>query len=85
MPQIMVNFDPGALSALRLGPDEFAREVKTAAVIQWYAQRRISQSKAAEMLGLSRSALLDELYRRNVPAVQTSIEELRQEISCLTS
>jgi len=85
MIQIVLNFDPGALSALRQGPDEFAQEVKKAAVVQWYAERRISQSKAAEILGLSRSDFLDELYRRHVAAVQTDIQELRKELECLTN
>ena len=85
MPQIMVDFDSGALSALRQSPTEFAQEVKSAAVVQWYAEGRISQSKAAEILGLSRTDLLGELYRRRVPAVQADIEELREELACLTS
>lgn len=85
MIQIVLNFDPGALSALRQGPDEFAQEVKKAAVVQWYAEGRISQSKAAEILGLSRSDFLDELYRRHVPAVQTDIQQLRKELECLTN
>jgi predicted HTH domain antitoxin len=83
MTQITLEFDPGALSALRQGPEQFAREVKVAAVVQWYAERRISQSKAAEILGISRSALLAELARRNISAVQTNIDELRQELECL--
>jgi predicted HTH domain antitoxin len=70
MTQIVLTCDPGAMSALRKGPEELAEEVKTAAVVQWYAEGRISQSKAAEILGVSRSRLLDELYRRRVPAVQ---------------
>jgi len=83
MTQILLNFEPGAMSALRKGPEEMAAEVKTAAVVQWYAERRISQSKAAEILGISRSQFLDELHHRSVPAVQTDIQELREEVACL--
>jgi len=81
MTQVVLDFDVGALSALRLGPKEFARELKIAAVVQWYAEGRISQSKAAEMLGISRAELLDELFRRKVPACQVTLDELREEIS----
>lgn len=81
MTQVVLDFDAGALSALRLGPKEFARETKVAAVVQWYAEGRISQSKASEMLGISRAALLDELFRRKVPACQVTLDELREEIS----
>lgn len=80
MPQVVLNFDAGALSALRKGPKEFAEEVKTAAVVEWYAEGRISQAKAAEILGVSRAEFLAELHRRKVPACQVDIEELREEI-----
>ena len=83
MTQILLNFAPGTLSALRKGPEELAEEVKTAAVVQWYAERRISQSKAAEILGVSRSRFLDELFHRQVSAVQTDVSQLREELACL--
>ncbi len=34
MTQVILEFEPGAMSALRTGTNEFAQEVKTAAVIQ---------------------------------------------------
>jgi predicted HTH domain antitoxin len=80
MTQVVLEFDPGALSALRKGPKAFADEMKTAAVVQWYAEGRISQPKAAEILGISRAAFLDELYRRRVSASQVTIEELIDEV-----
>jgi predicted HTH domain antitoxin len=79
----VLNFDASAMSALRKGPGQLAEEVKTAAVVQWYAEGRISQSKGAEILGVSRSRFLDELYRRRVPAVQVDIEEQREEFEFL--
>ena len=83
MTQILLNFDPGTLSALRKGPEELAAEVKTAAVVQWYAERRISQSKAAEILGVSRSRFLEELFHRHVAAVQTDFGPLREALAGL--
>jgi predicted HTH domain antitoxin len=80
MTQVVIEFDPGALSALRKGPKEFAAEVKTAAVVQWYAEGRVSQSKAAEILGISHAAFLEELFRRKIPTCQVTIEELLEEI-----
>ena len=80
MTQIVLDFDAGAMSALRKGPREFAAEVKTAAVVQWYAEGRISQSKASEILGMSRSQFLNELFHRRVPACQVDIDELREEL-----
>lgn len=83
MTQIVLNFDAGTMSTLRTGPEQLAAEVKTAAVVRWYAECRISQGKAAEVLGISRARLLDELYRRRVPAVQINMDELRAELAAL--
>ena len=80
MTQIVLEFGPGAFSALRLSPKAFSEELKVAAVVQWYAEQRISQSKACEILGFSRSRFFQELFRRNVPAIQVTLEELQQEI-----
>ena len=67
-------------SALRLAPNDFAREMRIAAAVQWYAQQKISQGNAAEIAGLNRVEFLDELYRRKVPAIQVTLEELKAEI-----
>jgi predicted HTH domain antitoxin len=80
MTQIVLDFNATAMSALRKGPRDFAQEVKIAAVVQWYAEGRISQSKASEILGVSRSEFLNELFRRRVPACQVDIDELREEL-----
>ena len=81
MTQIVLDLDPAAFSVLRLGPKEMSQELKTAAVVQWYCEQRISQSKACEILAISRSRFLDELFRRKVPAIQVTAEELAGEIS----
>lgn len=80
MATISFEFDPAVFGALRLSPDEFAREMRIAAAVQWYAQGLVSQGKAAEIAGLSRAEFLEELYRRKVPACQVTLEELREEI-----
>ena len=80
MTTISFDFDTSAFGALRLAPDEFAREMRVAAAVQWYAQGVVSQGKAAELAGLTRADFLDELYRRKVPACQVTSEELADEI-----
>lgn len=59
---------------------EFAREMRIAAAVQWYAQGLVSQGKAAELAGLARPDLLEELYRRRVPACQVTADDLWDEI-----
>jgi len=38
-----------------LAPIEFAHEMRVAAAVQWYAQGIVSQGKAAELAGPTRS------------------------------
>jgi predicted HTH domain antitoxin len=80
MAQVVFDFPPTVFSALRKAPEEFASEMRLAAAIHWYSQGMISQGKAAEIAGLSRIGFLDELFRRKIPAVQVTLEELRAEL-----
>ncbi len=77
-----VTFDlpEGALSALRLSPTEFVKEMRLAAALLWYSQGEISQSKGAEIAATSRAEFIDELARRRIPVVQVTLEELKEEI-----
>lgn len=80
MAQVTFEFPPTIFSALRKAPDEFAAEMRIAAAAHWYSQGMVSQGKAAEIAGLDRAQFLDELFRRKVPALQASVEELREEL-----
>ncbi|HEX9671329.1 MAG TPA: UPF0175 family protein [Thermoanaerobaculia bacterium] len=80
MATITYDVPTSAFSALRLSPAEFAREMRIAACVQWYAQGLLSQERAAEIAGLSRTEFLDELLRRKVSASQETFEELLEEI-----
>ena len=77
-----VTFDvpEGALSALRLSPTEFVKGMRVAAALLWYSQGEISQSKGAEIAGISRAEFIDELAHRRIPVVQVTPEELQDEI-----
>ncbi len=83
MINLSVPMPEGAFSALRLDPPGLAREMRLAAAIQWYAQGRISQDKAAEIAGLNRAAFIDALSQARVSPFQFSAESLREDFSCL--
>ncbi len=68
MAQVVFDFPPSVFSALRKAPAEFATEMRLAAAIHWFSQGLISQGKAAEIAGVSRAELLDELSRRKMPS-----------------
>ena len=80
MPTVTFDVPDGALSALRLSPPEFVKEMRIAAALLWYSKGEISQSKAAEIAGTSRAVFIDELSQRRIPVVQVTAEELQEEI-----
>src|SRR5215469_4536314 len=69
MPTITFDVPDGALSALRLSPTEFAKEMRVAAALLWYSRGELSQSKAAEVAGTSRAEFIDDLSLRRIPVV----------------
>ena len=69
-----------AITALNFTPENFSQEMRTAAAVKWYEMGKISQSKAAEIAGISRSAFIDLLGRFKVSPFQESFEDLNEAI-----
>jgi predicted HTH domain antitoxin len=80
MATVTVEVPDSAFSALRRSPEEFARDMRIAAAIQWYHQRLISQSKGAAIAGLSRRDFLTALNHAKVEASQVDIEEMKEDV-----
>jgi len=78
---IEMDLPESAFSALRLGPVQFAREMRLAAALKWYEAGMISQSKAAVLAGVSREAFLLGAGRFQVSATQATAEELAEELA----
>jgi len=68
--EVTVQVPESSFSALRTTPEKFAREMKLAAAVKWYELGRISQSKGAEMCGVSRSEFLRILGDYRVSVIQ---------------
>jgi predicted HTH domain antitoxin len=79
--QVTIDLPEDAFSVLRLGPQNFVKEMRLAAAVKWYEVGKLSQSKAAEFTGLSRQEFLEALYRFNVSPFQVTPEELKKEMS----
>lgn len=78
---VTVQLPETIFSALRKNPDEFIQEMRIAAAVKWYELGEISQSKASEVAGLSRSEFINALSRYRVDFMQYTAEELALEIA----
>ena len=80
MTTITVDLPETVFSALHMVPDDFVKEMRIAAAIKWYEQTRISQDKAAEVAGLTRTAFITELSRAKVSPFQMTQETLKEDL-----
>jgi len=76
MVQMTLEMPEGALAALKEDPDSFVRELRLAAAVKWYELRRVSQGRAAEIAGVSRSEFIDALGRYGVTPFQYGADEI---------
>ena len=67
------------LSSVRKDPERFTQELRLAAAVKWYEMGLVSQSRAAEISGLSRSEFISALGRFEVSVFQYSIDEIAEE------
>ena len=79
--QIQIELPESAFSALRTSPDAFVKEMRLAAAVKWYEIGTISQSKAAEIAGISRYEFLEALSRFQVSPFQMTPDELAEELA----
>ena len=76
MVRMTIDMPEGALAAVRKGPEEFTAELRLLAAIKWYELGEVSQGRAAEIAGLSRTEFLAALGRLGVTPYQYSAEEV---------
>ena len=79
MIEMKIEMPEGALASLRKDPEGFVRELRLAAAAKWYEMKLISQGRAAEIAGVSRSEFIDALGRFGVPVFLYGAEETIEE------
>ncbi len=78
--RVTLELPDDVLGDLDSSPEAFARELRIAAAAKWYELGRVSQGRAAELAGLSRSEFISALGRFGVSPIQVTPEELIQEV-----
>lgn len=78
---VSIDLPESAFSALKKTPEMFVVEMRLAAAIKWYEAGMISQSKGAEIAGVSRREFIDALARFKVSPFQDTPEQLEEELA----
>lgn len=79
--RMSIELPESAFSALRTTPETFIKEMRLAAAVKWYELGMVSQSKGAEVAGVSRHEFLDALGRFGVSPFQITPEQLGEELA----
>jgi predicted HTH domain antitoxin len=81
MQTVSLEIPATTFAALSASSDEFVEEMRIAAAVKWYELGKLSQGKAAEGAGLSRSAFIEALSRFQLSPIQITEEELAKELT----
>ena len=76
MVELRIEMPEGALAALRTDLEGFGRELRLAAAVTWYDRRLVSQGRAAEIAGISRTEFIGALGRYGVSPFQETADEI---------
>lgn len=80
MQNVSVEIPATTFAALGESPDDFVSEMRIAAAVKWYELGRLSQGKAAEVAGLTRTGFIEALSRLKVSPIQYTEKELIHEL-----
>jgi len=72
---------PEEISEKDLEDEEVQRRSKEGAVFELSRKKKISQGKAAELLGITRNELFDLMAKFDIPVIDLSEEELKKELT----
>jgi predicted HTH domain antitoxin len=79
MTRVTIELPDETFATLKRSPEEVGSEMRLASAIDWFRRGLISQGRAAEIAGVSRSQFLDALAARKIDVLQVDFEELKRE------
>ena len=80
MVDLSIQMPEEAFASLKQPPRKFAKQLRLAAAIHWYARGEISMEKVAIIAGLDRAGFLEVLASREVNVFNVDMESLRKEL-----
>ena len=80
MAALTIDLPSNVLTAMRRSPEEFVAEMRIASAIYWYSRGEVSQSRAADIAGMTRMAFIDELALRKVDAFVVDQADVAREL-----
>lgn len=81
MTTLTMELPEKVFAAMRVGPDEFTKEMRLAAAAAWYEQGKISQEVAARIAGMNRTEFLLALARMGKNSFQVDFNDLDMELA----
>ena len=76
MQALRIDMDDDVLLGLQRTAEELAVDMRLAAAVKWYEMGTVSQEKAAQIAGLSRSEFIEALGRFGVTPFQESATDI---------
>lgn len=81
MDTLKIQLPTDLLTVLHKSPDEIAADMRLASGLLWYSRGLVSQGKAAEIAGLSRSAFINALADSGISVSQETLEDLDEALA----
>lgn len=72
---------PEEISEKDLEDEEVQRRSKEGAVCELLRKKKVSQGKAAELLGITRDELFDLMAKFDIPVIDMSEEDFKKELA----
>lgn len=74
--KVCIEVEEELLLGLNKSPEELGRDMRLAAAVKWYEMGTVSQERAAQMAGLSRTLFIESLARFGVSPFQEAAEDV---------